>query len=85
MMTLHTKGPFRDANGRFRRKTREDMNDYERIMHDAMHRLALSEFARLSGPNSLFNNLMAAPKIGRAIRIRLPSEFKVTDRIKLID
>jgi Lon protease-like protein len=87
MLTLRTRGPFRDARGRFRRKTREDMSDFERIMHDATMRMVRKWWK----PNPLWESLMASPvdndrvKIGTTLRVRLPTDFKVIDRAKLTD
>lgn len=91
MESLFRKKPtYRSANGRFRRQTREDMNWFEQMNHDAMIRQIDKIVADIQKPNAFMQALASpAATIGRTIRIRLPSDFKVEDRtilpIKRID
>lgn len=86
MMLLATKGPFRDARGRFRRKTREDMSDFERINFDMLRRLAASFAESVTQPNPLFEKLrILGGEIGTSYTIRLPSDYKFLDTVKLVD
>lgn len=83
MMQLATKGPFRDASGRFRAKTRDDMSLFERINFDAFCRLANS----LGVDHLTFDDSVqyTGRTVRTTLRILLPSDFKIIDRNRLVD
>jgi hypothetical protein len=62
---------FRDANGRFRRKTVEDMGVFERSMYEMTRSLLPKIVADITRP-SIFDMKVSGDKIGTSLRIRLP-------------
>ena len=79
-LLLRRKPTYRDAQGRFRRQTRGDMNAFERMNYDMMMSLIHGLVESITRPN-IFE--MANKTIGRTIRVRLPSDFTIIDRMKL--
>ncbi len=80
MMLFRRRPTYRDARGRFRRQTYADMNAFERLHHDTLARMIPGLVESITRP-SIFE--MANKTIGRTVRVRLPTDFTVIDRMKI--
>lgn len=75
-MLLRRKPTYRDANGRFRRQTRDDMNVFERMNYDMLMRLIPKMVEDITRPLAMFDSArISNTKVGTSLRIRLPSDY----------